>query len=102
MEALLEKEGTVENWNDERLDELARRMDAGFSEMREGFGRIEQDMKGIQQEMKGLATRKEVQAVVQRVESLDDRLFKLMILMVVFCGGLVTTLLAAVLTAGWS
>lgn len=30
MEALLEKEGTVENWNDERLDELSRRMDAGF------------------------------------------------------------------------
>jgi hypothetical protein len=32
MEALLEKEGTVENWNDERLDELARRMDKGFEE----------------------------------------------------------------------
>jgi len=30
MEALLEKEGDVENWNDERLDELSRRMDAGF------------------------------------------------------------------------
>jgi len=30
MEALLEKEGTVESWNDERLDELARRMDKGF------------------------------------------------------------------------
>lgn len=31
MEALLEKEGDVENWNDERLDELSRRMDAGFA-----------------------------------------------------------------------
>jgi organic radical activating enzyme len=30
MEALLEKEGDVESWNDERLDELSRRMDAGF------------------------------------------------------------------------
>jgi organic radical activating enzyme len=30
MEALLEKEGDVENWNDERMDELSRRMDAGF------------------------------------------------------------------------
>jgi len=30
MEALLEKEGKVESWNDERLDELSRRMDAGF------------------------------------------------------------------------
>ena len=31
MEALLEKEGDVENWNDDRLDELSRRMDAGFN-----------------------------------------------------------------------
>lgn len=33
MEALLEKEGVVENWNDERMDELSRRMDKGFEEM---------------------------------------------------------------------
>ena len=30
MEALLEREEQVENWNDDRLDELSRRMDAGF------------------------------------------------------------------------
>ena len=41
MEALLEKEGKVENWNDDRLDELSRRMDAGFKEMREGFARMD-------------------------------------------------------------
>jgi hypothetical protein len=92
MEALLEKEGTVESWNDDRMDELSRRMDAGFNEMREGFARIEQ-------EMKSLATRKEVQAVTDRVQALDDRIFKLMIMMLVFCGGLVTTLLVAVLGA---
>ncbi|MGN6586985.1 MAG: hypothetical protein ACTHKT_05860 [Solirubrobacterales bacterium] len=33
MEALLEKEGTVESCNDERLDELSRRMDAGFEKV---------------------------------------------------------------------
>jgi len=32
MEALLEKEGDVESWNDERMDELSRRMDKGFEE----------------------------------------------------------------------
>jgi hypothetical protein len=32
MEALLEKEGKVESWNDERRDELSRRMDKGFEE----------------------------------------------------------------------
>lgn len=31
MEALLEKEGNVDSWNDERMDELSRRMDAGFA-----------------------------------------------------------------------
>jgi hypothetical protein len=41
MEALLEKEGKVEDWNDDRLDELSRRMDAGFKEMREGFARVD-------------------------------------------------------------
>jgi len=30
MEALLEREADVESWNDERLDELSRRVDAGF------------------------------------------------------------------------
>jgi hypothetical protein len=30
MEALLEKEADVESWNDERMDELSRRVDAGF------------------------------------------------------------------------
>jgi chromosome segregation ATPase len=32
MEALLEKEGTVESGNDDRLDELSRRVDKGFEE----------------------------------------------------------------------
>ena len=41
MEALLEKEGKVENWNDERLDELSRRVDSGFKEMRDGFARVD-------------------------------------------------------------
>ena len=45
MEALLEKEGDVESWNDERLDELSRRVDDGFKEMREGFTRVDKEMK---------------------------------------------------------
>jgi hypothetical protein len=45
MEALLEKEADVESWNDERLDELSRRMDDGFKEMREGFARVDREMK---------------------------------------------------------
>jgi hypothetical protein len=45
MEALLEREGKVENWNDDRMDELSRRMDNGFKEMREGFDRLDQAMR---------------------------------------------------------
>jgi len=50
MEALLEKEGDVENWNDERMDELSRRMDAGFEraatkeEMNQRFDAVEKEM----------------------------------------------------------
>ena len=30
------------NWNDDRLDELSRRVDDGFKEMREGFARVDE------------------------------------------------------------
>jgi len=66
MEALLEKEGNVESWNDERMDELARRMDAGFSEMREGFARV--DMRFAQ-----------VDAKIDRLGGRIDKLFYIQI-----------------------
>jgi hypothetical protein len=40
MEAL-EMERPMDSWNDERLDEMSRRMDEGFKEMRERFERVE-------------------------------------------------------------
>jgi hypothetical protein len=51
MEALLEREEQVENWNDERMDELSRRMDAGFvntatkEEMNLRFDAVEKETK---------------------------------------------------------
>jgi chromosome segregation ATPase len=39
MEAL-KMEDRVDRWNDDRLDELSRRMDEGFKEMREGFAQM--------------------------------------------------------------
>jgi hypothetical protein len=42
----LEMERPMDSWNDERLDEMSRRMDAGFKElreeMREGFARTDE------------------------------------------------------------
>jgi hypothetical protein len=83
MEALLEKEADVESWNDERLDELSRRTDAGFEEMRAGFVRIEQEMK---KGFADVATRKDVQAV-------DDRLFTLICALIVAISGIIGTLI---------
>jgi phosphate uptake regulator len=77
MEALLEKEGDVENWNDERMDELSRRVDDGFREMREGFARVDKEMK------QGFA----------RVDAKFDKLFYLQF---AFMGSLVIGLLTLV------
>lgn len=74
MEALLEKEGDVENWNDDRLDELSQRMDHGFKEMREGFTRVDQEMKaGFEK----VATRESVAEVNSRVGQLEVRMDRL-------------------------
>ena len=76
MEALLEKEGKVENWNDDRLNELSRRMDNGFAkvdrEMKEGFARVDGEMK------EGFAK------VDRRFERVNDRLDKLFYIQILF------------------
>lgn len=45
MEALLEREGTVENWNDDRMDELSQTMKEGFAKVDQRFERVEGEMK---------------------------------------------------------
>jgi hypothetical protein len=88
MEALLEKEGDVENWNDDRLDELSGRVDDGFKEMREGFTRVDREMKA------GFARVDEQFARVdKRFEKVTDRLDKLFYIQIVFMGGLAIGLL---------
>jgi len=68
MEALLEKEGSVENWNDDRLDELSRRVDDGFKEMREGFARMDAKFERVDERFG---------RVDQRFEKVADRIDKL-------------------------
>lgn len=69
MEALLEREeGQMENWNDERLDELSRRMDAGFDR--------------VVAKLEGVATKKEMSQHFDKADHefgrLNDRLDKLL------------------------
>jgi len=108
MEALLEKEGDVENWNDDRLDELSGRVDAGFKEMREGFARVDREMKEgfaqLERTMKEGFDRvdrrfekvdERFEKVDERFEKVDERFFKLMVVMLVIGGGMISALIAA-------
>lgn len=56
-------ESTVNRWNDDRLDDLSRRMDEGFKEMREGFARMV-----TREEMKEL-----IVAINARFDQIDRR-----------------------------
>lgn len=87
MEALLEKEGKVENWNDHRLDELSRRMDAGFKEMRDGFARV--DARFAQMDAKFDA----------KFEQVDARLDKLFIAIITVGAGFAATTIAGLVAA---
>jgi hypothetical protein len=87
VEALLEKEGTVENWNDDRMDELSRRMDAGFKEMREGFARV--DARFVQMDAKFDA----------KFDKMDAKFDKLFIAILTVGGGFAATTIASLLGA---
>ena len=41
----LEMEKPMDNWNDDRLDELNRRVDEGFTKVDQRFERVEKEMK---------------------------------------------------------
>jgi hypothetical protein len=96
MEALMmEAEimgGEVSNWNDDRLDELNRRVESGFTkvdqrfvrlegEMKEGFAKVDQRFVRLEGEIKeGFAK------VDRRFEQMGERFDKLML--TIMAGGL--------------
>jgi hypothetical protein len=64
----------VESWNDERLDELSRRMDAGFNEMREGFATIDGRFNRIDERFAQVATSEDLQFLSSRFDRLQNTL----------------------------
>jgi tetrahydromethanopterin S-methyltransferase subunit G len=72
MEALLEREGKVENWNDDRLDELSQTMKEGFAKVDRRFERVEERFELVEGEMK------------EGFARVGDRLDKLFYLLIVF------------------
>lgn len=78
MEALLEKEANVETWNDERMDELSRRVDAGFEkaatkeEMKVRFAEVDRRFDEVEARFNRFETMLETQ-----FGRINDRLDKL-------------------------
>jgi hypothetical protein len=79
MEAI-EMERQMDSWNDERLDELSRRVDTGFAKVDGRFERLEGEMKeGIakvatKEEIGGLATKEELGEVRVEVRGLKGEM----------------------------
>ena len=98
MEALLEREADVENWNDDRLDELSGRMDEGFKEMREGFAQLDRRFEQAEQRF---ATKEEVNRRFDKVDHelarINDRLDKQTYSILGILGAFAATTVAAVI-----
>lgn len=79
-------EKPMDSWNDDRLDELSRRVDEGFkqvnSDMKGGFARVDREMKEgfarVDQRFKGVATRDEVGEVKADLRRLNDKFDRLL------------------------
>lgn len=84
-------ESEMSNWNDDRLDELNRRVENGFAkvdkrfervegEIKEGFARVDREMKeGFAQS----ASREEIGEVKAQLDRLTDRIDRLYALLIV-------------------
>ncbi|MFL5872276.1 MAG: hypothetical protein ACJ75T_02220 [Solirubrobacterales bacterium] len=104
MEALLERGTEMERWNDARLDELSQTMKEGFAKVDKRFEQVDQRFEQMGKRFEKVDQRfvsLEGQ-IKEGFERLDDRLFKVMLLMLILFGGLMTTLIAALLGVGGS
>ncbi|MDQ3726229.1 MAG: hypothetical protein M3335_10145, partial [Actinomycetota bacterium] len=129
MEAL-EMEKPMDSWNDDRLDELSRRMDEGFkqvnSDMKEGFARVDREMKEgftrvdremkegfarVDREMKEGFTRvdrdmkegfAELRGEMGHLGARFDRLLNTLVLIAWGFAGTLVAALVAVLAAAWT
>jgi hypothetical protein len=95
MEALLEKEGDMESWNDERMDELSGRVDSGFKETRE---EMRQGFAEINARLDRIPTREEInhrfEATEGRIDRVSNRLEHMVWGLFAVGGGLLANLLA--------
>jgi len=111
MEALLEKGADVESWNDARMDELSQTMKEGFAKVDKRFEQVDKRFEQVDKRFEKVDQRFEQVdhrfvclegQIKEGFERLDDRIFKVMILMLVFCGGLLSAVVLALLGIGGS
>jgi hypothetical protein len=100
----LTRESEVSNWNDDRLDELNRRMGDGFVRVEERFVRLEGEMKGgfakVDREVKeGFA---ELRGKMGYLGERFDRLLNTLVLIAWSLAGTLVAALAAVFVAAWT
>jgi len=55
--AVAEREAEMTDWNDGRLDEFSKRVDAGFSQMREEFTQVNQRIDRVDDGLRHLSER---------------------------------------------
>src|SRR6478672_11682126 len=108
-------EATPQTWNDDRLDELSRHMDAGFARVRVDGGSMREEIKSQGRELNAKVERqgeelcREIEGVRDEIaalrEGMDTRLDSLNAVLVAsqrtmiqLCGGLCFALIAAVTT----
>jgi archaellum component FlaC len=77
MEAL-KMETPMDSWNDDRLDELSRRVDDGFKEAREGFARIDERFEKVDQRFGQVATKEEMGEIKADLRHLNDKFDRLL------------------------
>jgi hypothetical protein len=89
MEALLEKEGDVENWNDDWLDELTQTMKEGFERVDRRFERVDRRFERVEGEMNHRFDK-----VDHEFGRVNDKLDKLFYLQLFFLASLAAALIA--------
>ena len=95
-------ESEMSNWNDDRLDELNRRVDDGFMrvdrEMKEGFAKVDRRFEQVEGEMKEgfaqTASREEIGEVKAQLDRLTDRIDRLYGLLILTMVSVVGSLIA--------
>jgi hypothetical protein len=99
MEAL-KMENRMDSWNDDRLDELNRRVDNGFAKVDKRFERVEGEMKAgfarVDKRFEQVASREEMGEVKGQLDRVNDRIDRIMYTMMATGVGVVGTVLAGV------